>query len=163
MPDVIIIIHLNYWLAAVLASWQAICPSVLLGKNINTGNNKQTSTKFCIPAMLIGTKDLCPLVPFSVSLTLAKIQNVKANHRCWKLSNICQLITMNFDVVLTGMSIFRFSAEFRFFENNFPRFLKNRQKKTNPFSFTDTATIDFSKSFGKQSVTSWFALLPFPV
>ena len=99
MPDVIIIIHLNYWLAAVLASWQAVCPSVLLGKNINTGNNKQTSTKFCI---LIGTNDLCPFVPLSVSLTLAKTQNVKANHLCWKFSNICQLIRMNFDIVQVG-------------------------------------------------------------
>ena len=30
--------------------------------------------------MLIGTNDLCPFVPFSVSLTLAMTQNVKANH-----------------------------------------------------------------------------------
>ena len=70
-----------------------------------------------------------------------------------------------------GMSIFRFSAEFRFFffftfrffKNDFPLFLKNRQKTFFFFSFTDTATLDYSKSFGKQSVTSWFVLLPFPV
>ena len=75
---------------------------------------------------------------------------------------------------MSGMSIFRFSAEFRFFfflllypffKNNFPLFWKNRPPKLLFFffSFTDTATIGCSKSFGKQSVTSWFALLPFPV
>ena len=62
----------------------------------------------------------------------------------------------------TGMSIFRFSAEFcffftfRFFKNDFPLFLKNRKQKFF-FSCTDTATINGSKSFSKQSVTSWFA------
>ena len=79
------------------------CLSVCLAwQKINTGNNKQTSTKFCIPAMLIGTNYLCPFVSLSVSLTLAKTQNVKANHLCWKFSNICQLIMMNFDVVQVG-------------------------------------------------------------
>ena len=41
---------------------------------------------------------------------------------------------------------------FRFFE-------KSKKKKF--FSFTNTATIDRSKSFGKQSVTPWFAGMRF--
>ena len=58
-----------------------------------------------------------------------------------------------------------FFFTFRFFENDFPRFLKKSQKKKKKkkkkISFTDTATIDCSKSFGKQSVTSWFAGMRF--
>ena len=58
-----------------------------------------------------------------------------------------------------------FFFTFRFFQNYFPLFLKNRNKKK-CFFVTDTATIERSNSFGKQSVTYWFAglcLLPFPV
>ena len=69
----------------------------------------------------------------------------------------------------SGMSIFRFSAEFRFFFFYFPLFWKwfsaffekLQTKKKIFFSFADTATIDYSKSFGKQSVTSWFAGMRF--
>ena len=69
-----------------------------------------------------------------------------------------------------GMSIFRFSAEFRFcffvfltfriFEKDFSLFFLNRQKECF-FLFTDTPTVDCSKSFGKQSVTYWFAGMHF--
>ena len=65
------------------------------------------------------------------------------------------------------MSIFRFRRNsvffftFRFFKNDFPLFLKNQKKKIFFFSFTDTATIYLTKSFGEQSVTSWFAGMRF--
>ena len=68
------------------------------------------------------------------------------------------------------MSIFRFSAEFRFFfllsaflKMIFRVFWKiaKKKKKKKKISFADTATIDYSKSFGKQSVTSWFAGMRF--
>ena len=39
--------------------------------------------------------------------------------------------------------------------------MKNRTQKKIIFSFTNTATIDCSKGFGKQSVTSWFAGMRF--
>ena len=57
-----------------------------------------------------------------------------------------------------GIPLFFFFT-FRFFKNDFPRFLKNQKKKF--LSFTNTATIDSSKSFGKQSVTPWFAGMRF--
>ena len=41
------------------------------------------------------------------------------------------------------------------------RFFFKSPKKKFFFSFTNTATIDSSKSFGKQSVTSWFAGMRF--
>ena len=53
MPDVISFIYPD-----LLAG----CLSVLLGKDINTGHYMQTSTKFCISAMLIGTNHFCPFV-----------------------------------------------------------------------------------------------------
>ena len=66
------------------------------------------------------------------------------------------------------MSIFRFSAEFRFFFFLLSAFLKmifrffwKIAQQFFFFLFTDTATIDSSKSFGKQSVTSWFAGMRF--
>ena len=66
------------------------------------------------------------------------------------------------------MLIFRFSAEFRifsftfrFFKNDFLLFLKNQKKFFIFFWFTDTTTKYCSKSFGKQSVTSWFAGMRF--
>ena len=59
-----------------------------------------------------------------------------------------------------GITLFFFT--FRFFKNCFPLFLKNRHQIFF-ISFIDTATIDRSKSFGKQSVTSWFAGMHFSV
>ena len=41
------------------------------------------------------------------------------------------------------------------------RFFGKIKKKKKFFPFTDTATIYRSKSFGKQSVTSWFAGMRF--
>ena len=67
----------------------------------------------------------------------------------------------------SGMSVFRFSAEFRFFFFLLSAFLKmifrfflKIAKKKGFFSFTNTATklIDCSKNFSKQSVTFWFAV-----
>ena len=49
-----------------------------------------------------------------------------------------------------------FFFTFRLFKTDFPLFLKNRKQKIF-FPCTDTATIDCSKSFSEQSVTSWFA------
>ena len=80
------------------------------------------------------------------------------------------LITCN--ISCSGMSIFRFSAEFRFFFFDFPLFWKwfsafFFEKSPPPpppkffFSFAETTTIDSSKNFGKQSVTSWFAGMRF--
>ena len=65
-----------------------------------------------------------------------------------------------------GIPLFFFT--FRFFENDFPRFLKNRNnnRKKFFFSFANTATIDCSKSFGKHIgdvLVCRYALLPFPV
>ena len=65
------------------------------------------------------------------------------------------------------MSIFRFSAEFCFFfftfcffKNDFPLFFFFKSQ-TIFILCTDTATINCWKSFGKQSVTSWFAGMHF--
>ena len=72
-----------------------------------------------------------------------------------------QLLLLFRDVNLPlfgGIPLYFFT--FRFFKNDFPLFLKNRPPKFF-FSFTDTATIDCPKNFGKQSVTFWFAGLRF--
>ena len=71
----------------------------------------------------------------------------------------------------SGMSIFRFSAEFHFVFSLstflkmifrfFGKIAKKKTKTKKKCSCTDTTTIDCSKSFGKQSVTSWFAGMRF--
>ena len=95
---------------------------------------------------------------------------MSASLQIWGTCPVFQLL-LKIPRSFAGMSIFRFSAEFRFFFFYFPLFKKLLSaffEKSPPpppnfyFSFTDTATIDCSKSFGKQS-TSWFAGMRFSV
>ena len=64
----------------------------------------------------------------------------------------CQSFAFRRDSAFFSLSAF-LKMIFRFFWT-----ITNKQKM---FSCTDTATIDCSKSFGKQSVTSWFAGMRF--
>ena len=86
---------------------------------------------------------------------------------CLLIVETCVCVCVNRDVSLPLFGkIPLFIFTFRFFQNYFPLFLKNRTKKRKKNHYRHRHYRECSNSFGKQSVTSWFAglcLLPFPV